>query len=158
VRTYARLLLRKEATYDEVVQAHDDLKDSLNSCAFDVFVTRLSDLKTVRVVTLDNEGPYEGNFARHWEEAGEQGLVFGSYRMDLLSISMFAGNAGNDENEAVICGAFNPSQVQLYLDFWETRQHGDGPPLGGAGPEGEMYMEPDELKKYLVYHAPWSLN
>lgn len=171
VRTYARMLLRKEATYDEVVGGFsgggaggggaDDgvpVKSCFDGCLINVYATRLADMKAIRVVTLEDEGPSEGNYARHREEAGEQGIVFASYVMDVLSVSMFSGNAGNDENEAVMCAAFNPSQMHVYLDFWESRSGHAGGGLGGAGPEGEMYMDPHELEKYLAYHAPWSLD
>jgi hypothetical protein len=170
VRTYARMLLTKEATYDEVVGGFcgggaggggaDDgvpVKSCFDGCYINVYATRLADMKAIRIVMLEDEGPSEGDYARQREEAGEQGIVFTSYAMDTLSVSMFAGNAGNDENEAVMCAAFNPTQMHVYLDFWEKKPHGH---LGGAaaGPEGEMYMAPDELQKYLAYHAPWSLD
>ena len=49
----------------------------------------------------------------------------------------------------------DPTKPGVSVDLNCNQLHGH---LGGFGPEGEMYMAPDELEKYLAYHAPWSLD
>jgi hypothetical protein len=155
-RRYARMLLTKAE--DALVPA-DSIEFVRGKCSFVLYATRLSDLKTTKVAEIDYADVYESsnhsdgawNFGRHREEGGEHGIVFGVSGMHMRNISIFRND---DESEPVIYAAFNPSQMQLYVDFWERNR--DGTSMGGVGPDGEMFMAEEELQTYLHFHALWS--
>ena len=155
-RRYARMLLTKAE--DALVPA-DSIEFVRGKCSFVLYATRLSDLKTTKVAEIEYADVFESsdhsdgawNFGRHMEEGGEHGIVFGVSGMHMRNISIFRND---DESEPVIYAAFNPSQMQLYVDFWERNR--DGTSMGGVGPDGEMFMAEEELQTYLHFHALWS--
>ena len=65
----------------------------------------------------------------------------------------------SEGNEPVVYASFAPSQMLFRFDFWEKggdRDGDDEPIEGGTGPAGEIYMNKNELRNYLRWHALWS--
>ena len=156
-RRYVRMLLTKA---DNALVPADFFDFNRGKCSFVLYATRLSDLKTARIAEIeysdvvDNpEGDEETpDFGRHMDEGGEHGFVFQNHVLHMRNISIF----GKDEpTEPLIYAAFNPSQMQLFVDFWERNRDGTSFE-GGNGPEGEMFMTEEELRVYLDFHALWS--
>jgi len=125
-----------------------------------LYATRLSDLKTARIVEVcdafDDNYEYADNeiFDRYLQEGDERCIVFGTSYME-GGHSIFDG----DGNDPVVYASFAPSQMLFKFDFWERGRaaNGDAEPIeGGTGPAGEMYMAAEELQTYLRWHARWS--
>ena len=164
-RYRAQLSLTKQPAFDELVGSEDGGLEKfvrVNGC-FTLYATRLSDLTTTRVIQLHrcvvDPSDAEGDLGRYVDDGGERGLVFGCHAMLRRHLDMFDdtdGDGNNGLHEAVVYAAFNPTKMQLYVDFWERVLA--NPEQGGLGPEGEMHMVDEELQIYLDVHAPWPLD
>ena len=125
---------------------------------FVLYATRLSDLKTTRIVEISDavnlDDDNEHDFHRYLLEGDERCIVFGTSYME-RGHSIFESSG----NEPVIYASFAPSQMLFKFDFWEKGRaaNGDAEPIDdGPGPAGEIYMAAEELENYLHYHARWS--
>ena len=131
-----------------------------NRCSFRLYATRLSDLKTAKIVQIRQVATSEdGVFDRHREECGERCIVYGFHFM-AQGMSIFDQHDA-EANEPGVYAAFDPVQKKFYFDFWERYRGDYDDPLhsinqGGDGPAGEMYMAEVELQDYLGFHARWT--
>ena len=155
-----RMVLTKEPTYDAAPSCVTPLNFRRGDAMFVLYATRLSDLKTTRIVEIcdafDDNYEYADNenFDRYLQEGDERCIVFGTSYME-CGHSMF----DSDGNDPVIYASFAPSQMLFKFDFWERGRaaNGDPEPIDeGQGPTGEIYMAREELQTYLRWHARWS--
>ena len=118
---------------------------------FAVYATRLSDLKTAKIVEIaDNPADLEDedrDYSRYMHEGGERCIVN-------RSVPLERGNAifdGGPEHTPVVYSSFAPKQMVFKFGFWEW-VNGDE---GGSGPAGEVFMSDREFRDYLRWHARW---